>query len=94
MSQLAPIGDQGQRYEIHMVTHDGEEMRAGWQDTKDGGLVAMLQKHPSCSEIKIIDRLDLDNAGPEIIVVKAKKKSAKKGRPGRNRRRRMGKGRK
>jgi hypothetical protein len=86
------VGDEGQQYEIVMVQHDGEELRAGWQDTNRGGLVDMLQKHPGCSEIKIIDRLDLDNAEPEIIVKNAK--PARKKRPGRNRRRRLGKRRK
>lgn len=64
-------GDNGQRYEIHGVLHDGTDEVFGWQDVPDGGLFDCAKLWPRYKSAYVIDRknINLDEIATEICKI-------------------------
>lgn len=62
-SMRGRVGDRGQRYEV--VVRDAETGRpfvVGWQNEPSGGLADAAAKHPSWTDVQVIDRHKAEGA--------------------------------
>lgn len=59
MSQLLPVGDKGQRYEVRQIRRDKTQMVFGWTNEEDGGTLAKSASlHPNTQYVRVLDRGD------------------------------------
>lgn len=57
VSELAPVGDNRQRYEVTCTDENGKTRVVGWINLPDGGpLVEMVRLHPSWTCPVVVDR--------------------------------------
>lgn len=59
--QIVPpehVGDKGQRYEVRMIDAKGADVPFGWTEYRPDAerMCRMVEKHPSWSSPRIIDR--------------------------------------
>jgi hypothetical protein len=56
--QKVAIGDKGQRYEVRAQDKaESQEFVVGWTEEKNGGgLVEMVNRHPSWHSPRVVDR--------------------------------------
>lgn len=51
------VGDEGQRYEVHGILHDGTDEVFGWTNASDGaGLIASAKLWPRYKDAYVVDR--------------------------------------
>lgn len=65
MNQIAPVGYQGQKYEVRCTYGEDTQYRVGWTNDADGGkLVEMVTLHPDMSSPVV---LELSSQEKEIL---------------------------
>lgn len=69
MSELAPVGDTGLRYEIWCKESDGSDLLLGWSNAPKG-FAKMVEAHPSYHSRTVLDRQE-DN---QIVLTETKEK--------------------
>jgi hypothetical protein len=56
VSQIAPVGYQGQKYEVRCAYGDDTQYRVGWTNDASGGkLVEMINLHPCMSNPVVLE---------------------------------------